>query len=115
MMLIPHTVRISELAFAQAHDSDRYIVLLTLLSNHDCEGGEGCSSDTGNGEELDEAGDVVALANDLLLDFKLAVDVVQVAGGLEWAVAEPQQGLVRLGVSVLLCSGSQLLIRQSCF
>ena len=74
-----------------------------MLSNHDGEGGECCSSHTGNGEELDEAGDIVALSNDFILNFELAVNVVQVARGLEGVVAKPEKGLVGLRISVLLC------------
>jgi hypothetical protein len=47
-----------------------------LLGNHDSERSEGRTANTGNGEELDETGNVVALADDFLLDFKLRVDIV---------------------------------------
>lgn len=59
-----------------------------MLSNHDSEGGERCSSDTGDGEKLNEAGNIVALADDFLLNFKLTVDIVQVTSSLEWVVAQ---------------------------
>jgi hypothetical protein len=58
------------------------------LGYHDRERGEGCTANTRDSEELDEAGYVVAFADDLLLDFELSVDVVEVTGGLEWVVAE---------------------------
>jgi hypothetical protein len=76
--------------------------LLTLLSNHDYKGSESCSSNTGNSEELNEAGDVVALANNFLLDFELAVNVIEVTCGLKWVVAQSQERFICLWVFVLL-------------
>jgi hypothetical protein len=67
-----------------------------LLGDHDDEGGEGCAADTRDGEELDGASDVVARADDFVLDLDLSVDVVEVAGGLEFSVAQTQQRLVCL-------------------
>ena len=74
-----------------------------MLSDHDDKRGKGCPSNPWNSEELDKAGDIVALANDLFLNFELAVDVVQVSRGLEGVIAQFQEGSVRLRVFVLLC------------
>ena len=47
-----------------------------LLGNHDREGGKSGPANTRDGEELNETSDIVAVADDFLLDFKLAVDIV---------------------------------------
>jgi len=49
-----------------------------LLGNHDGEGGKGGSADTRNGEELDEPGYVVGLADDAGLNPQLGVNIVEI-------------------------------------
>lgn len=73
-----------------------------LLRNHHGERGEGGTTDSGNGEQLHESGDVVTLPNDLLLNFELGMDVVEIASRLEWVVSQPQQRFVRFSIFVLL-------------
>lgn len=73
-----------------------------LLSDHDNETSQGCAPDTRNCEELNEAREVVALANNALLNLKLAVNVVEVAGCLDGVVAKAKKRLVSLLVAVLL-------------
>ena len=52
-------------------------------------------SDARNGDELDEAGDVGVSAEDLEFFAELAVDVVEVAAGLEAGVVKAtEEGLV---------------------
>ena len=58
-----------------------------LLGEHDDPGGEGGAPDARDGEEFDEAGDVVAVADDGGFFDDLRVDVVEVAGGLEGGVS----------------------------
>jgi hypothetical protein len=40
-----------------------------LLTNHDGKGCERCSANSGNGEELRETREVVAVSDDFVLDF----------------------------------------------
>ena len=47
-----------------------------LLSNHDSERRQGRASHSRNCKEFDEASEVVALADDILLDLDLRIDVV---------------------------------------
>lgn len=68
-----------------------------LLSDHDSERGEGGTTDARNSEQLEEAGDVVALPNDGLLNLDLRVDVEEIPGSLERGVAEAAERLVGLG------------------
>ena len=63
-----------------------------LLRDHDDKAGEGGASDPGDGEQLDEAGDVSRSAEDFELFGELAVDVVEVTAGLEVGVAETAEG-----------------------
>lgn len=73
-----------------------------LLRDHDRERGEGRAANSRNREKLDKARDVVAIANDHLFNLELAVDIVQVAGGLERVVSQLQQRVEGLLVTVLL-------------
>ena len=73
-----------------------------LLGNHDGESSQVGTADSGDGEELSEAGDVVGLANELLLNLELSGDVVDVAGDLDGVVAENGQRLPGIGVAALL-------------
>ena len=73
-----------------------------LLSQHDCEGGASCTSDTGNCEEFDEAGDVIALANNICLLLDLSVDVVKITSRLERGISETAERSESVGVSALL-------------
>ena len=58
--------------------------------------------DAGDGEKLDEAGDVGGSAEDLEFFGELAVDVVEVAAGLEVGVAEAAEGGEGLVVAAFL-------------
>ena len=73
-----------------------------MLGDHDGPGSEGGAPDTGDGEELDEAGEVVAVADDFGFFEDLSVDVVEIAGGLKAGVAEAAEGLECLSVAVFL-------------
>jgi hypothetical protein len=73
-----------------------------LLGNHDHETGQSRTANTRDGEKLREARDVVALADDSGFDLELAVNVVQVAGSLDWVVAEAEKRRVSLLIAVLL-------------
>ena len=53
-----------------------------LLRQHNYERGKSRSSYSGNGEEFDEAGDIVTLADDVGFFLDLGEDVVEIAGGL---------------------------------
>lgn len=54
-----------------------------LLRNHHDESSERSTADTWDGEELDDAGEVGALANDGSLFQKLSMDVVQITSSLK--------------------------------
>jgi hypothetical protein len=73
-----------------------------LLSNHDSKRCEGGTTNSRDGEELGETREVVAVSNDLVLDFELCVDVVHVTGSLKGVVSKLDEGSVGLWVSVLL-------------
>lgn len=73
-----------------------------LLGQHDSEGSQVGAADTGDGEELGEAGEVVGLAHKLVLDLELSADVVHITGDLEVVVAKQAHGLPGVGVAVLL-------------
>lgn len=73
-----------------------------LLGNHDGESGQVGAAHTRDGEELEEAGDVIALAHDLLLDDELGMDSVHVSGHLNLVVAQLDHGIPCVGVAVLL-------------
>ena len=59
-----------------------------LLSQHHSERGAGGTSDTGNSEQFDEAGNVVALANDVGLLLDLGLNVVEITSSLERGVSK---------------------------
>lgn len=85
-----------------------------LLRYHDNARRPGGSPDPGNGEELHEEGKNVALyADTRLLNKGLlleqTVDVVDVSGGLERRVPEPQQRILSVCVLVLLETPSKAL------
>lgn len=73
-----------------------------LLTDHDDEGSERGSANTGDSEQLDETGHVVALSNDITLDFQLRVDIVEVGSSLDWVVSKLEERFERLCVSILL-------------
>ena len=72
-----------------------------LLGDHDGEGGEGGAAHAGDGEELDEALVVAAVAKELDFEFELRVDVEDVARDLERVVAEFGHGHPGFCVPVL--------------
>lgn len=78
-----------------------------LLGNHNGERGESCTADTRNGEELDETGEVVVVANHLGLNLELCVNGIEIASGLDGVVTESQERAHSLGVSVPLCISSK--------
>ena len=62
-----------------------------MLGDHDGEGGKGCATDSRDGKELDEAGHVVAVADDFFFGFELAVDVVEITSCLDWIIAKLEE------------------------
>lgn len=62
-----------------------------LLRDHDNERSQSSAADSGNGEKLDAALEVVRPANDLCLDLKLSMDVVKISSCLHGAETEAQQ------------------------
>ena len=73
-----------------------------LLGDHDSPGGEGGATHTGDGEELDETGEVVAVADDFGFFEDLRVNVVEITGSLEAGVTEAAEGLEGLTVALFL-------------
>lgn len=73
-----------------------------LLGDHDGEGGEGRTPHTGDGEQLEEADDICGLGDDVSLKLESGVDVVQVAGNLNFVVSQPDQRLPCVDVAALL-------------
>jgi len=72
-----------------------------LGDHHDKDSARG-ATDARDAKQVDEAGDVVGLADDGRFDGELGVDVVDVAGGLDRVVAQAQQRAHRVAVPVLL-------------
>ena len=72
-----------------------------MLRQHDGEGGEGGAAYTWDGEELDEAGNVVGFTNDIGFFLDLRKDVVQIASGLEGRVPETAEGLESVAIASL--------------
>lgn len=62
-----------------------------MLGDHDDEGCEGCAADTRDGEQLNEAADIVAGTHGLNFDFDLSVDVVEVTGCLNGVIPQAEQ------------------------
>jgi hypothetical protein len=74
-----------------------------LLRNHDSERSECCSSDTWDGEQLDEAGDIIAvITSEGGLGFKLGVDVVEIAGSLELGITQFLERVESISIASLL-------------
>ena len=63
-----------------------------LLCDHNDKTSECGASDAGDGEEFDEAGDISGSSEDFKFFGELAMDVVEVAAGLEVRVAEAAEG-----------------------
>lgn len=82
-----------------------------LLSNHDCERSQGGPTDSWDSEELDEAGEDVVIADNLVLNLNLGVNVVQITSSLDRILAKNLQRLESLLVSILLCMGLELMLR----
>lgn len=73
-----------------------------LLGDHDGEGSQSSATHTGNGEQLDEAREVVAAVEELELDLELRVDVEDVSRHLNRMVAEFCHRLPGIPVPILL-------------
>lgn len=73
-----------------------------LLSNHHHERSESSATQTRDGEQLNEALNVVGAAKNLPLNLQLSVDVVEITSGLERVVTELEKRLHGLLVLVLL-------------
>ena len=73
-----------------------------LLSEHDHERRQSRAADTGDGEELDEAGDVVGVPDDVGLLLDLRVDVVQITGRLQRRVSQTAERAEGIGLTALL-------------
>jgi hypothetical protein len=72
-----------------------------LLGNHDGKSGEGRAANAGDGEELDEAFRVCAVAEELDFELELGVNVEDVARDLQRVIAELGHRLPGLSVPVL--------------
>lgn len=72
------------------------------MGDHDSERSEGCTTNSRDGEQFEEAGNIVTLSSNALLDFDLGVDVEKIPRSLERGVAKATQrpiGLVHLAPS----------------
>lgn len=72
-----------------------------LLGQHDSEGSASGTTYTRNSEELDEACDIVASADDVCLLLDLSVDVIEIASSLERGIAESAKRSEGIRVSTL--------------
>jgi hypothetical protein len=86
----------------RAHRETEIRTAAHLLREHDDATRDRRAPHARDREELNEAGEVVALADELALDLELRVDVVQVARGLQARVPEPAQARERVRVPALL-------------
>jgi hypothetical protein len=88
-----------------------------LLRNHDSERSECCSSNTWYGEQLDEAGDIIAVVtSESGLGFKLGVDVIEIAGSLELGITQLFERLESVSIASLLdVPARRLCARQCCW
>lgn len=85
--------------------ANKWVTVLTsthLLCDHDNERSQSGAADSRNREELHTALEVVRFADNLCLDLKLRMDVVEIASCLDWAKAKAQQRLPGLTIAVLL-------------
>lgn len=73
-----------------------------LLGNHDDKRGQCRATETGNGEEFDKTLNICRAVNNLPLDLKLRVDIVQISCCLDRVVAKAEKRLHGVLVSVLL-------------
>ena len=73
-----------------------------LLANHDCKCGEGGPTDAGDGKELAETSNIVVLAQDMVLDLQLCVDVINVASYLNRIISQLDHRFPRVGISIFL-------------
>jgi len=79
-----------------------------LLTKHDNKRGQSRASDTRDSEELDEATNVVAIADYRPLNFELTVNIVKISCRLNGIVAQSQKGLERLRIFVFFLLRGQL-------
>ena len=98
-MLIPHYRKLAP--FRDIYTSLQNCNTYHLLSDHDNEAGKSGAPHARNGEELSKACEIVGLAHNAGLNLQLAVDIVEVTGGLDLVMAETQEGLVRFFVAIL--------------
>ncbi len=73
-----------------------------LLRKHDSKGRNRGSSNPRNGKEAAESGEIVVLADDLLLDRNLSMDIVNVPSHLDLVISQKRKGLPSLDITVLL-------------
>jgi hypothetical protein len=72
------------------------------LRNHDRERSQGGATNSWDGEQLNEASDIVALfVDERCFHAKLGINVVQIAGGLKLGVAKALERLERVFVFAL--------------
>lgn len=98
MILMPHCAQ----PLATFHHVPQIRGSHHLLRDHNNKTGQRGTPDARNGEELEETRNVVGLADDAGLNFELAVNIVQVASGLNRVVTKAEERLVCLLVAVLL-------------
>jgi hypothetical protein len=73
-----------------------------LLGNHDGKGGQSGTTHARDGEKLEEALYIVGLAEDLLLEFDLDVNIVKITSGLKRVFAQPEERVVGIAEAILL-------------
>jgi len=83
------------------HESQS-VLTTHLLRQHHSKGGKGSSSNTGNGEKLNEALGVVGLLQDLVLNLQLRMNVENVSGHLKITVSKAPHRLPCFWVTVFL-------------
>lgn len=69
-----------------------------LLTNHNDERGESCSTKTGNGEELSDSRQVVTLTDDCCFNLELAIDKVKITSGKKIVLAKSAEGIVGFSI-----------------
>jgi hypothetical protein len=69
------------------------------LGKHDSECGKRGATYAGNGKKLREANKIGGTSNNPVFFHKLDMYIVEVAGGLEWTVAETEKGAVGISVT----------------
>jgi hypothetical protein len=87
----------------------QYVLTYHLLRNHDRPGSQCRTADTGNSKEFNKSSNIIVLLDKCRFHLNLRIDVVEIAGCLQFGIAESFERGIGLAIALLFDVPSRAL------